>query len=72
MNEIAKLKWQCRRGTKELDLLLMNYLENRYVVADDDQKKNFADVLKLDDHELLASPWFYAELISLNYSLKSD
>ena len=27
MNQLARLRWQCRRGTKELDLLLQRYLE---------------------------------------------
>jgi antitoxin CptB len=54
MNELARLKWQCRRGSRELDLLLNNYLETRYPVADDEEKARFVELLKLDDDELMA------------------
>ncbi len=54
MNELAKLRWQCRRGSRELDLLLNNYLETRYPVADDEEKARFVELLKLDDDELMA------------------
>jgi antitoxin CptB len=54
MNELAKLRWQCRRGSRELDLLLNNYLETRYPVADDEEKARFVEMLKLDDAELMA------------------
>ena len=54
MDELAKLRWQCRRGTRELDLLLNNYLETRYPVADEEEKARFVEMLKLDDSELLA------------------
>ncbi|WP_411726973.1 succinate dehydrogenase assembly factor 2 [Methyloglobulus sp.] len=53
MNELAKLKWQCRRGSLELDLLLNRYLETRYPVASEEEKARFVEMLKLDDSELL-------------------
>ena len=28
--ELSRLRWRCRRGTKELDLLLLSYFENHY------------------------------------------
>jgi len=34
MDDPARLKWQCRRGTKELDFLLNRYLETGYLAAD--------------------------------------
>jgi antitoxin CptB len=66
MNELARLKWQCRRGTKELDLLLMNYLENHYHKADAGQKKRFAELLNLEDADLLANPILYSEFLTPN------
>ncbi len=54
MNDLARLKWQCRRGMLELDLLLMAYLEGRYLVADQAEKDHFSELLKLEDDELLA------------------
>ncbi len=53
MDELARLKWQCRRGTKELDFLLNRYLETGYLVADEDEKSLFAELLKFEDDELM-------------------
>lgn len=55
MNELAKLKWQCRRGMKELDLLLENYLTTDYLIADTAEKTRFAELLRLEDDALLAA-----------------
>lgn len=49
---IDKIRWQCRRGVKELDVLLQNYLETDYLQADDEEKKQFAELLKWEDDEL--------------------
>jgi antitoxin CptB len=54
MNQLARLRWQCRRGTKELDLLLQRYLETGYLLADDGEKALFVELLELEDDELLA------------------
>jgi antitoxin CptB len=54
MNELAQLKWQCRRGTKELDLMLKKYLETEYLVADEREKVLFVELLRLEDDELSA------------------
>ena len=54
MQEIAKLKWQCRRGTKELDLILMYYLETRYLLSSPQKKTQFIQLLALEDDELMA------------------
>jgi antitoxin CptB len=53
VSELAKLKWQCRRGMKELDLLLENYLATDYPLADTAEKTRFAELLQLEDDELL-------------------
>jgi len=55
MNQLAKLRWQCRRGTKELDLLLQRYLETGYLVADAKEKELFVELLALEDGKLLES-----------------
>ncbi len=54
MNQLARLRWQCRRGAKELDLLLQRYLETGYLLADDEEKALFVKLLELEDDELLA------------------
>ena len=52
MSEESRLRWQCRRGMRELDELLLRYLESRYERADDDEKVAFQAVLALPDPEL--------------------
>lgn len=55
MNDINKLRWQCRRGMKELDLLLERYLTEVYPTADQTEKARFLELLNLEDDELLAA-----------------
>lgn len=50
----SKLKWRCRRGMRELDDLLMAYLEHRYGLASAGQKAAFEALLTLPDPELAA------------------
>lgn len=54
MRACEKLKWRCRRGVVELDILLLRYLENRYLAAERDEQARFADLLTWEDDELLA------------------
>ena len=50
--EESRLRWQCRRGMRELDLLLSRYLEQRYPEAPDTEKAVFRQFLELSDPEL--------------------
>lgn len=52
--EIARLHWQCRRGMRELDLLMERYLHEQYVDASDDDQQSFRDLLALPDPTLFA------------------
>ena len=54
MAQLSKLRWQCRRGTKELDFLLLRYLDTRYALADTDEQALFVELLALEDDELIA------------------
>ena len=51
-DELARLRWQCRRGMKELDQLLTRYLQAGYASADNDEKAAFRELLELPDPEL--------------------
>ena len=53
MESISKLKWRCRRGTKELDYLLVGYLDKYYNLADEDEQALFVELLTLEDSELI-------------------
>jgi len=48
----ARLAWRCRRGMKELDLLLEGYLAARFEQADEAERALFASLLALPDPEL--------------------
>jgi len=48
----ARLRWQCRRGMRELDVLLSHWLEHHYETADDSRKSVFEALLALSDPEL--------------------
>ncbi len=49
----SRLRWQCRRGMRELDDLLTTYLDARYGVAAADEKAAFEALLALPDPELV-------------------
>ena len=51
---LSRLRWQCRRGMRELDTLLVDYLEQVYPDASDHEKASFERVLALSDPELIA------------------
>jgi antitoxin CptB len=44
--------WRCRRGRKELDLILQGWLERRYPGASIDERTLFAHFLELPDPEI--------------------
>jgi len=48
-----RLSWQCRRGMRELDELLMCFLSRRYSSLDDAGQKNFERLLEYPDAVLL-------------------
>ena len=49
---LARLRWQCRRGMLELDLLLQPFVENNYQDLSADEQAVFRDLLKYPDQEL--------------------
>lgn len=51
---MGKLRWRCRRGMRELDVLLMKFLELRYNDLTQAQKETFEAVLELQDPDLYA------------------
>ena len=53
MTALNKLRWRCRRGTLELDMMLMRYLEHRYPEADELERQTFLQLLDLEDSELM-------------------
>ena len=52
MSEMSRLKWLCRRGRKELDVVLTRYLEQHYAAAEAADQAQFRQLLQLPDPEL--------------------
>ena len=51
-NDYNRLKWQCRRGMLELDVMLNGYLERMWSSLNDDEKQAFQQLLKYSDQQL--------------------
>ncbi|MDE2088864.1 MAG: succinate dehydrogenase assembly factor 2 [Gammaproteobacteria bacterium] len=49
-----RLRWRCRRGMLELDLLLLGFLERHYAALPDIQQRAFQALLCHPDEVLLA------------------
>ena len=54
--EKARLKWACKRGMLELDLILMPYHDAIFESASDDELNEFAYLLTQEDSYLYS--WF--------------
>jgi antitoxin CptB len=52
--ELGKLKWRCRRGIKELDVLLTRYVERRFSSASRVEQEAFSELLESQDPLLYA------------------
>ena len=50
---LNKLRWKSRKGIRELDILLQNYLETHYSTLDSLDKKLFEEILEIDTYDLL-------------------
>ncbi|MBQ0795093.1 succinate dehydrogenase assembly factor 2, partial [Zhongshania sp.] len=51
-----RIRWACRRGMLELDLVLVPYVEHRFQGLDDESQQRFIRLLESEDTELFA--WF--------------
>ena len=57
VDNIPKLQWACRRGMKELDDLLSNYLKNCYAISGLEDKHAFIQLLSYSDPEIFS--WLF-------------
>ena len=51
--ELARLRWRCRRGLRELDELLIRYLERHYQDASEPERRAFDGLMELTTPDLL-------------------
>ena len=48
-----ELRWKCRKGIRELDILLEKYLNNALDKSSDVEKKLFEEIIEWDTYILL-------------------
>ena len=51
---VGQLRWRCRRGMRELDVLLERYLKERYPCAPAAEQQAFTALLEAPDPQLFA------------------
>jgi antitoxin CptB len=52
--DAGRLRWRCRRGMRELDVLMMRYLERDWPGASEPERAAFRDLLERQDPEINA------------------
>ncbi len=52
--ELGKLRWRCRRGMKELDILLTRYVDEHFCSASNLERDAFKELLDTQDTVLYA------------------
>jgi len=54
MNDLSRLRWRCRRGIREMDLLLQGFLDADYPGLSAADQRAFERLLEEPDLDLLA------------------
>jgi antitoxin CptB len=52
--DVGRLRWHCRRGMKELDILLVRYLDEQYGAAPPQEQEAFRRLLEIQDPVIYA------------------
>jgi antitoxin CptB len=52
--EAGRLRWRCRRGMKELDILLTRYIDERFSTASPQEQEAFEGLLEIQDPVIFA------------------
>ena len=52
--EAGRLRWRCRRGMKELDILLTRYIDERFYTASPQEQEAFRGLLEIQDPVIYA------------------
>lgn len=52
--ERARLRWRCRRGMRELDVLLLRFFDDTFDTLDETEKDRFRALLEFPDPSLKA------------------
>jgi antitoxin CptB len=52
VKDLERVRWRCRRGLLELDIVLGRFIEQRYPAMDNEQRRVFDELLDMPDTEL--------------------
>ncbi len=52
MKELERVRWRCRRGLLELDIVLVRFVDMNYAALDDMQRSAFDALLDVPDATL--------------------
>jgi antitoxin CptB len=52
MKELDRIRWRCRRGMLELDIVLQGFVDKHYMQLDEMELKHFDTLLSLPDNDL--------------------
>ncbi|MDO4697754.1 MAG: succinate dehydrogenase assembly factor 2 [Pasteurellaceae bacterium] len=55
-----RIEWECRRGMRELDKLIMPFYQQHFDDLSESQQQTFVEMLKYSDPELFR--WFMNQL----------
>ena len=51
--EISRVIWKCRKGIREIDILLSKYTEKVYPTLNSEQQDVYVEFIDLDTYEIL-------------------
>ena len=63
----SKIQWRCRRGTKELDVILARFVDNCYASLSSEEKKELSMLLDLEDP--LLTDWLCHGVVPKNQGM---
>jgi antitoxin CptB len=66
--QAARLRWQCRRGMLELDLLLNRFLETGFAALDDAGRADFVRLLGYQDQ--IIHDWLMGQAVPADAALR--
>ncbi len=52
MKDLERVRWRCRRGLLELDIVLGRFIEQHYASLDNEQRTVFDELLDMPDTQL--------------------
>ena len=52
MKELDRIRWRCRRGMLELDIVLQGFVAKHYMQLDEIELRHFDTLLSLPDNDL--------------------